>query len=82
MLSTKPLLMSMKWAQLPMVQHVCKLTLSLFLGEKIYSNIVFVSAIGIMPRTTPLDVRADHPFFYVIVNEDSVPLFQGTFVGI
>ncbi|XP_058975980.1 antichymotrypsin-2 isoform X1 [Musca domestica] len=40
------------------------------------------TSIGIMPRTAPLDVRADHPFYYVIVNEDFVPLFQGTFVGI
>ncbi|XP_011290162.1 serine protease inhibitor 42Dd [Musca domestica] len=40
-----------------------------------------VTKIGIMTRTRPLDFRANHPFYYAIVNENSVPLFQGTFVG-
>ncbi|XP_075166176.1 antichymotrypsin-2-like [Haematobia irritans] len=30
----------------------------------------------------PLVFNANHPFYYVIINEDSVPLFEGTFVGV
>ncbi|XP_061394160.1 serine protease inhibitor 42Dd-like, partial [Musca vetustissima] len=40
-----------------------------------------VTRIGIMTRTRPADFIADHPFYYAIVNENSVPLFQGTFIG-
>ncbi|XP_073844879.1 serine protease inhibitor 42Dd-like [Musca autumnalis] len=41
-----------------------------------------VTRIGIMTRTRPRDFIADHPFYYAIMNGDSVPLFQGTFVGL
>uniref|UniRef100_A0A1I8MRS5 Serpin domain-containing protein n=1 Tax=Musca domestica TaxID=7370 RepID=A0A1I8MRS5_MUSDO len=40
------------------------------------------AGIPVMTKTKPFDFRADHPFYYVIMNGDSIPLFQGTFVGI
>ncbi|XP_013109615.2 serine protease inhibitor 42Dd [Stomoxys calcitrans] len=40
-----------------------------------------ITRAGIMTRTRAMIFRADHPFYYVIMNADTVPLFQGTFVG-
>uniref|UniRef100_A0A1I8PEI7 Serpin domain-containing protein n=1 Tax=Stomoxys calcitrans TaxID=35570 RepID=A0A1I8PEI7_STOCA len=34
-----------------------------------------------MAISGPINFKADHPFYYIIMNEDSVPLFEGTFVG-
>lgn len=41
----------------------------------------FISGLQGGPTSGPPTFRADHPFYYVIMNEDYVPLFEGTFVG-
>ncbi|XP_059225574.1 antichymotrypsin-2-like [Stomoxys calcitrans] len=39
------------------------------------------TAMEAVSYSSPRQFKADHPFYYVIINEDSVPLFEGTFVG-
>ncbi|XP_075168018.1 serine protease inhibitor 42Dd-like [Haematobia irritans] len=40
-----------------------------------------VTRANIVTRSRLAIFKADHPFYYVIMNNDSIPLFQGTFVG-
>ncbi|XP_059225873.1 serine protease inhibitor 42Dd-like [Stomoxys calcitrans] len=40
------------------------------------------TAIEVFRPSMPIEFKANHPFFYAIVNADSVPLFTGIFVGL
>ncbi|XP_075167856.1 uncharacterized protein LOC142240023 [Haematobia irritans] len=40
------------------------------------------TALEAVAYSSPTIFNANHPFYYAIINEDSVPLFEGTYVGV
>ncbi|XP_075168019.1 serine protease inhibitor 42Dd-like [Haematobia irritans] len=63
----------------------------LTISQAIHKAIIEVNEVGTkasgatlmeaVPFSVPQRFVADHPFYYVIMNSDTVPLFEGTFVG-
>uniref|UniRef100_A0A1I8PHS7 Serpin domain-containing protein n=1 Tax=Stomoxys calcitrans TaxID=35570 RepID=A0A1I8PHS7_STOCA len=62
------------------------------IGKVLHKAVIEVNEVGTkasastglqhVAYSSPVKFTADHPFYYAIVNENSIPLFEGTFVGI
>ncbi|XP_013109616.2 antichymotrypsin-2 [Stomoxys calcitrans] len=50
--------------------------------DEVGTKAAAVTLLEAVTLSMPIEFKANHPFYYVIMNSDAVPLFEGTFMGV